>query len=231
LQHCNLCLGCAGIVPEDVRRRFIASFTDCASVIPLSDGYAALIGAGGGNACGIVVAGTGCAGHRLRPDGISLQRDGWGWVGGDRGSGTWLGLRAIRHALWVRDGLAPADALANRVCEQLGDTDAQMAAALVNVDPREIASYARHVFACAEDGMPYAEELLEGAAKHLRELFTSLGCTATEPLYLAGSIAFALAERIARPMSIKPQAFRLGAVLGCMLVARGRAPLEWHQQA
>ena len=229
--ECSLCLGCAGLVPEDLRRSFIAAFSSCAKVMPLSDGYAALIGAGGGEACGMIVAGTGCAGHRLRPDGTSLQRDGWGWVGGDRGSGAWLGQRAIRHALRVRDGLAPEDELASRTWKQLGATDAQMAAALVNIDPREVASYATHVFACAKAGSELAENLLERAATHLRELFASLRCAADEPLYLAGNIAFALADRIGRGMSVRSEAYRLGAVRGCLLVARGKAPLEWPPES
>ena len=81
----------------------------------MSDGYAALIGASGGAPAGLIIAGTGVAGHRLFADGSSIERDGWGWVGGDRGSGAWVGQRALRHALAVADGLEPRDGLAEAV--------------------------------------------------------------------------------------------------------------------
>ena len=222
-----LCLGCAGIVPEDVRSKFIAAHGQFKEVVPLSDGYAALIGGGGGKPCGMIVAGTGCAGHRLCPDGTSFQRDGWGWIGGDRGSGAWIGLRAVRHSLEIRDGLKQMDSLATLILPELGDTNAEIASWFNHCEPRDIAALARHVFTCADQGLVWAEELLNQAAAHLRSLFVSLNCAPDEPLYLAGSIAEALAERISEGMDPKPQCAECQALDGCSLVIFGKAPLEW----
>ncbi|MBF2734815.1 MAG: hypothetical protein ISN26_01800 [Betaproteobacteria bacterium AqS2] len=223
----RLVLGCAGLVPEDVRAAFVGGFKGFRSVTPLSDGYVALVGAGGGQACGMIVAGTGCAGHRMRPDGTSLQRDGWGWIAGDRGSGAWIGLQALRHALTVRDGLLPEDELARVVLPELGADNAAIAGWFQDCEPVDVARFARHVFDRAAAGDELAEDILQRAAGHLRDLFRSLGCAPDEPLYMAGSIATALAERIGAGMETKPQAVKGKALEGCALVAFGKAPLEW----
>src|SRR5690242_12026337 len=88
-------LGAAGTYLHG-RDRFLAACPPFASVSAMSDGYAALIGAGKGAPCSLLIAGTGVAGHRLYPSGLSIQRDAWGWIAGDRGSGSWIGQRALR---------------------------------------------------------------------------------------------------------------------------------------
>ena len=61
-----------------------------------------------------IIAGTGVAGHRLYADGRSIQRDAWGWVAGDRGSGAWLGRAGLRHCLAAIDGVGRGDRLSPR---------------------------------------------------------------------------------------------------------------------
>ena len=220
-------LGVAGLNPDGLRARFVDALEGFDEVVPLSDGYASLIGSGGGRPCGMIVAGTGCAGHRLRPDGISFQRDGWGWIGGDRGSGAWIGHKAIRHALLVRDGLGKQDRLSELVINELGDTDSRITGWLGNSTPRDIAALAKLVFLCAEEGLGRANDLLDAAAAHLRDLLMSLECTPGEPLFLSGTIAEALVDRIAKGMETKPSSSTGKALEGCRLVASGKAPIEW----
>ena len=43
-------------------------------------------------------------------NGLSIQRDAWGWLAGDRGSGSWIGQKALRHCLAALDGVTPRDA-------------------------------------------------------------------------------------------------------------------------
>lgn len=223
-------MGVAGLNPDGVREGFVGALSEeFRQVVPMSDGYAALVGSGGGRPCGMIVAGTGCAGHRLRPDGTSFQRDGWGWIGGDRGSGAWIGLRAIWHALSALDGVVESDRLAEAVAEELGGTEPRIAAWLGESMPQDIASIARCVFECAAEHGGRAEEILNEAAAHLRELFRSLECDPSEPLFLSGTIAEALADRIAEGMDTKPVASPGMALEGCRLVAAGKAPLEWPE--
>ena len=226
----RLVLGCAGLAPDNIRADFVKEFADFAEAVPISDGYASMVGCGKGNACGMIVAGTGCAGHRMRSDGTSFQRDGWGWVGGDRGSGAWIGQRAIRHSLSVRDGLKPHDQLSDLILPQLGEDDAKIAGWFYDFEPSDIAKFSREVLRCAEGGHAFSEQLLQGAAAELRLLFESLGCPDDEPLYMSGSICKLLAERISAPMANKPTFMSGMALLGSAYVAFGKAPLEWPDQ-
>jgi len=95
----RLAIGAAGLVIPEVRDAFADALPAFASTTIVTDGYAALIGAGGGRPCCLIAMGTGAVGHKLMADGRSLQRDGWSWIGGDRGSGAWIGRHAIEHAL------------------------------------------------------------------------------------------------------------------------------------
>ena len=223
----RMVIGSAGLVPLPVRRRVIDHFSFFGEVHVLSDGYASLVGAGGGKPCGMVVAGTGCAGHRLRPDGTSLQRDGWGWIGGDRGSGFWIGHQAVRQALAARDGVCRPSLLSDRINAELGEDDHEVSARLASPLPRDVAALAKIVFECAEQGDGFAEKLLEDAAGHLRDLFAALGCDRDEPLYVAGTVAEALRDRIAEGMAPQPSLPSGRALEGCRCVSDGLAPLEW----
>ena len=227
----RLCIGGAGMESIAVRRNFRSKFSAFADVLTISDGYAALVGAAGGEPCGMVVAGTGCAAHRLYPDGRSILRDGWGWLGGDRGSGAWLGLRALRHALAVQDCVAQGGLLAARMKRELPAERNQMAEWLVLADPRIVAGLAELVFDCADSGDQYACALLDRAADHLRSLARSLDCSETEALFLAGSIAKALLSRIAQGLQPAPQLLSEPVALeGCRLVSEGKVALEWAEQ-
>src|SRR5947209_2821165 len=77
-----LALGAAGSYMEG-GKNFLAAFPAFARNCVLSDGYAALIGAGSGAPCSLIIIGTGVAGHRLFANGVSIQRDAWGWLAGD----------------------------------------------------------------------------------------------------------------------------------------------------
>lgn len=223
----RLVLGAAGLAPDTIRAAFVAEFAEFADVVAISDGYASMVGCGEGAACGMIVAGTGCAGHRMRPDGTSFQRDGWGWVGGDRGSGAWIGLRAIRHSLLVRDGLKPADALAARILAKLGADNAQIAGWFESFEPADIAGFTVDVAAGAKEGDAFCAQLLEDAAAELCSLFASLECAADEPLFMSGSICKLLEARIRARMDDRPTFMEGKALLGSAYVAFGKAPLEW----
>ena len=223
----RMVLGSAGLVPLSVRRRFVERFSFFGEVHVLSDGYASLVGAGGGSPCGMVVAGTGCAGHRLAADGTSIQRDGWGWIGGDRGSGFWIGEQALRLALAVRDQVQKPSLLSTRINGQLGESSHEVAEKLAAPLPRDIAALAPIVFECAGQGDADAERLLAAAAGHLRDLFAALGCAPDEPLYIAGTVGEALREKVAAGMASAPVVPEGRALEGCRCVSDGLAPLEW----
>ncbi len=221
-----LAIGGAGLFGRAVREKFLGAIPRFARAVVMSDGYAALIGAGGGVPCALIIAGTGVVAHRLYPDGRSFQRDGWGWIAGDRGSGAWMGQRALRHALAAVDGLVPRDDLANAVLAKLTEADKELGNWLAGVGPSRLGALAPLVFDAARAGNDVAQRIVARAADHLAALAGTLDVGPDVALYFAGGLAMGLrapvAERLQRAVLV-PAA---DAMSGCRLVAIGTAPPE-----
>jgi glucosamine kinase len=226
----HLAIGAAGAMAPAFRQAFLKALPRFKTITVMSDGYAALIGAGGGAPCGLVILGTGAVGHRLLPDGTSLQRDGWGWSGGDRGSGAWIGHRAVRATLQARDGLSASTTLTRWMEKALGASDAAILGWLAQVGPRRLASLAPLVADSAAAGDRLAAEIIEKAADHATALAKSLKVEAGEPLFLAGGLAGILRGRIEARMGRAFDNPRDDAILGAFLVATGAAPLEHRRE-
>lgn len=63
----------------------------------------------------VLVAGTGATAVRIEDRRATRWADGYGWLLGDEGSGTWIGLRAVRAVLACLDGRAGPTALREAV--------------------------------------------------------------------------------------------------------------------
>ncbi|GEO15376.1 hypothetical protein MAE02_30720 [Microvirga aerophila] len=194
-------------------------------ILLMTDGYAALIGAGGGRPCGLVVAGTGAVGHRLYTDGRSIRRDGWGWVAGDRGSGVWIGRKALRHSIEVYDGLAPTDRLADYVLEKL-QSDGGVQHGLLGIRPHQVASFAPFVFTAAAEGEAAALSIIDRAISHLTGLVRLLDLEDDTPLYISGGLGRLLRSGLSMRMQRDLLVPDSDPIHGCYLVATGRAPIE-----
>lgn len=222
----TLALGGAGLAAHSVRSRFLEACPRFGRTVVMSDGYAALIGAGGGAPCALIIAGTGVAGHRLYADGTSIERDGWGWVGGDRGSGAWIGQRALRHALAVQDGVVPRDNLADRVMQVLRAASKDLRGGMVGMGPDRLAAMAPLVLAAAEGGDAAAVRILDRAAEHLAALARTLDLGEADPLFLAGGLAVRMRPMLAQRLGRRIGVPAADACTGCYLVATGAAPSE-----
>ncbi|MBB4919958.1 N-acetylglucosamine kinase [Streptosporangium saharense] len=82
-------------------------------VVP--DTLAAFAGATGEPSGTVLVAGTGATAVRIEDRRVTRWADGYGWLLGDEGSGTWIGLRAVRAVLACLDGRAGPTALREAV--------------------------------------------------------------------------------------------------------------------
>lgn len=219
----TLAIGGAGLYVAPVRAAFLAALPAFGRCIAMSDGYAALIGASGGQPAALIIAGTGVAAHRLYADGTSIQRDGWGWIAGDRGSGAWIGRRALRHATAVLDGIARPDALSAAVIAELRAEDRRAGAWLTGLGPDRLAALVPLVLA---SGCGAATAILQRAAELLAALAGTLDLTPETALYMAGGLADALRGRVANLLGRPVAAPRADAMTGCYLVASGAAPDE-----
>jgi len=222
----TLALAAAGLRQPEKRGAFLALLPPFARVVTMTDGYAALIGASGGVPSGLVILGTGAVAHRLYEDGTSVQRDGWGWFGGDRGSGAWIGRKAARHLCAVRDRVEPAGPLAARLEAVLGRTDEDVLAWLLSATQARLAQLAPLVVAAAEEGDETASLILDRAAGHAAALALCLDLGPDEPLYFTGGLLPALRARVAARLDRPFATPEHDAVHGAFLVATGAAPPE-----
>lgn len=216
--------GSAGTYLE-VGAQFLAALPAFSRTCLMSDGYAALIGAGFGAPSSLIIIGTGVAGHRLFANGLSIQRDAWGWLAGDRGSGSWIGQKAVRHCFAALDGVVARDGLSEAVLKEIGGAQAIRAGAMRDLGPRRFASFAPLVLEQADAGDAMAMRIRDRAVEHLA---ATIGVIASPeaPLYAAGGLVAPLrpwlSSRLASPI-LDPQG---DALIGCFLVATGRAPAE-----
>ncbi|WP_428928974.1 BadF/BadG/BcrA/BcrD ATPase family protein [Marinibacterium sp. SX1] len=218
-------IGAAGTQSPDARARFAAALPGFARCEIVTDGYAALIGAGGGQPAGLVIAGTGAVGHRLMEDGRSVQRDGFGWAGGDRGSGFWIGRRVMRHGVRALEGLVAETILSRLLFARIGGYDGLMDL-ISGLRPADVAALAPLAIEAADAGCPEARAILAGAVAELAGLVALLDLPASAPLYLMGGLAPALQADLAARIGRAIDRPRGDAVDGCRLIATGAAPPE-----
>ena len=117
---------CSAHESAQVEAALRARVGDGPRIVAVEDVVATWTGAFGGATSGepraICIAGTGVGCWGKAGDQIA-QADGAGPLLGDRGSGYWIGERALRHATRVCDGVSSADELAAAVLEFFGAQD------------------------------------------------------------------------------------------------------------
>lgn len=204
-------LGLSGAGVAAQVEAFQAQQPGYAWLVVVNDGTTTVIGAHGGHPGGVIAAGTGTVGEALRADGTLARASGWGWIGGDEGSGAWLGLQAMRLAQKAMDGRLPAGSLAQAVWHAAGAADAQDRDAVshwvAQAGQHAYAQLAPLVFDHA-DSDPAAQALINAAVAELESVALALDPTQTLPLSLAGSIAQRLGSRFSgniRARCVSPQ--------------------------
>jgi len=131
----------------------------------------------------LVVAGTGSNAIGRSANGSLFGAGGWGPVLGDEGSGTWIGLEAIRTALRTHDGMPLGDSSTSLLREierhwklnSLGELVAygNQRGDCGHAAP-DFASLAPVVARCADAGDSLAVEVLTRAGEQLAELVASV---------------------------------------------------------
>ncbi|MBZ8132948.1 BadF/BadG/BcrA/BcrD ATPase family protein [Afifella sp. IM 167] len=221
-----LAIAAAGLVDDARRAAFLDAFSGFARVAAVTDGYAALVGASGGKPGTLLSLGTGAVGHRLFADGTSLQRDGWGFLGGDRGSGAWLGRRAVELSLKSFDGAAAPSLMATRIVERLGGEEGAILAWLLSAGARDFAALVPEVVSAAEAHDEAALALIDAAGEEAAALLRALGPEPGEPVYCVGGLSAILGPLIEEKTGQAFSAPQGDALDGARLVVLGAAPKE-----
>ncbi|WAC73673.1 ATPase [Roseateles sp. SL47] len=224
LEEMAMGLGLSGAGVAAQAAEFKAQQPGYAHLELVNDGTTSVLGAHGGHPGAVIAAGTGTVGEALRADGNWVCVSGWGWIGGDEGSGAWLGLQAMRMAQKAMDGRAPAGRLARAVWSHCGAADEQdrgaVSAWVAQAGQHAYAQLAPLVFEHAAQD-PAAQALVEAAVAELESVALALDPSQTLPLSLAGSIAQRLGGSFSgniRARCVSPQG---DAADGALRLVRG----------
>ncbi len=130
-----------------------------------TDLHTACIGAHDGGDGAVIITGTGSCGFSY-VQGQSVNYGGHGFALGDKGSGAWMGLEAIKAALVDLDGLGPKTLLTATIKEYFNTENAMgIAEQMAGQPSSSYAKLARYVFDAANQKDEVALSIvIEGAA-------------------------------------------------------------------
>lgn len=163
------CFGLAGSSSAEVRHWAETTLRELVTgeIIITGDEQIALDAAFHGGPGVLVIAGTGSHVTGRCADGSTVGAGGWGPVLGDEGSGTWIGLEAIRACLRARDRDVETCLLRDiQQAWQLEELSALVAKANFRERP-SFASLTTVVAECAENGDVLAQGVLDRAGEEL----------------------------------------------------------------
>jgi glucosamine kinase len=158
-----------------------------------------------------IVAGTGAAAIRVQGGVDVAIADGVGWLLGDRGSGFWIGRRAVRSTMRALDGAAALPPLARAVLAECGIAApagrlvggrhaavVPLVQALYAAAPVDLARLAPLTIRLAMEGDPEARAIAESAVQALLDsLEAVLDPDRSGPIVISGGIALALPGLVA----------------------------------
>jgi glucosamine kinase len=187
-----------------------------------SDAAIANLGAHAGGDGAIVVVGTGSIGFaRVGEDIFTIG--GYGFPVSDEGSGAELGLRAIRRALWARDGRIPHSPMTQEVLDRFHGSAGEIVDWTARATPADYAEFAPMVLAHAIHGEPNAELIVQESARRIEAVIRAMVERGALHCCLMGGMASAMRDWLA-PSIREHLRDPLGDALdGAIILARNRA--------
>lgn len=222
--------GLAGAGQASACRRVLAQPFPFADIAIDTDAHASWLGAtrasdaaGGGAGDGeggaILIVGTGVCGFMER-GGERISIGGWGFPVSDDGSGAVTGREAVRHALKVYDGLAPASTLADAVLADIGPTPEHVVDWADGANPADYARFAPLVYAHAAGGDALALRIAAQAAGFVDELARRLLALGAPRIHLIGGLAPTITAWLSAPTRAALAPPRGDALDGAIAMAR-----------
>jgi glucosamine kinase len=195
-----------------------------ASVVFISDGLAACLGAHSGADGAIVVAGTGSVGIGLS-EGREIRVAGYGFPVSDEGSGAYIGLQVVRQALRAADGRAELTPLLSEVLGAFDHDPYQAVAWSEEARATDYAALAPIVMRHASQGDPVGRRIVERAADAIGDLLDVFLARGLSRISLVGGLADAIMPWLTPDLRARLKPPDADAVAGALLVARGRFDL------
>jgi len=139
-----------------------------------TDLHTACIGAHKGEDGAVIITGTGSCGFS-NVNGKSTILGGHGFSQGDKGSGSWMGLEAVKACLLDLDGLGPQTMMSELMLKHFEVNDAMSIAEKMAGKPSSAyAQLARIVFSCADKGDLIASVIVRDGACYISDLARKL---------------------------------------------------------
>ena len=184
-------LGLAGFKQGSDQTRVAAAFPGFRLVCAANDATTACIGAHAGADGGLVIAGTGSAAiARVGPTETIIG--GRGFALGDDGSGSHMGLEALRSAMRAFDGLQPASALTDDILAGFGGDPVAMMNWALEAKPGDFGAFAPRVFEHAGAHDPIAAGIVNTAARAVGALIRGVVALGAERVALVGGVGDAM---------------------------------------
>ncbi len=135
-----------------------------------TDLHIACLGAHHGGNGAVIIAGTGSAGISYVDDTLHVM-GGHGFPFGDKSSGAWMGLQALKHTLLVLDGFAKRTALVDHMLDKLQLTDAvSIVEKMSGARSTRFAQFAPCVFQAAQLKDEVAIDIIKEGADYLSKM-------------------------------------------------------------
>ena len=185
-----------------------------------TDQHSACLGAHRGGDGAVIIAGTGSVGYSW-VNGHSEIVGGHGFPHGDKGSGAWLGMEAVKYLLMAMEGLAEDSQLKTELQRALGTEDPYDVIEMMAGKPSsQYARLAVPVVECAEADDPVAVAIMRDGAAYISDLADKLMESKPPRLAMIGGLAPRLkpwlkphvADRVSDPLD-PPE-------LGCVYFAQ-----------
>ncbi|WGL16425.1 BadF/BadG/BcrA/BcrD ATPase family protein [Microbulbifer bruguierae] len=182
-------VGLAGVNMPRLYNEMLAWAHPFKQMFLTTDQHSACLGAHRGGDGAVIIAGTGSVGYAWT-GGRKVIVGGHGFPHGDKGSGAWLGMEAIKYVLMVMDGLAENSMLSREVQKALGTDDPYDVIEMMAGKPSsQYARLAVPVVECAEANCPVAASIMRDGADYISDLADKLMESRPPRLAMIGGLA------------------------------------------
>jgi len=153
-----------------------------------TDLHVACLGAHRGDDGAVIVVGTGSCGF-ASVNGQAIVLGGHGFLLGDKGSGAWMGLKAIKAVLTASDGLSSPTELTQAVMDTYHVTGLDIVERLSKSSSSDFAKLAPRVIDAANRGDDVAVGIVSSGAAYISSLARKLLAIDPPRLSLIGGIS------------------------------------------
>ena len=153
-----------------------------------TDLHIACLGAHSRDEGAVIVTGTGSCGYSF-VNGKTIMIGGHGFPVGDKGSGAWLGLEAIKAVLLAYDNLGPQTLLSTLISNYFNATGIMIVEKMGAAKSNNYAQLARFIFEAANENDEVAIKILREGAHYIDSVAEKLWETKPGRMSLIGGLS------------------------------------------